>query len=363
MFRLQLILATTLLLLAPTLLPEAAWSFCPCSGSISAHRSSTNSNRDANTEKIVTSIAGNLAASTGQITGYIDKSITAMEKLLDGQSLNDSLRTRQVIRAGAESGRYDPAASSCQGMRVALLVSDSDPGEGPVSGTMTTTQIHQYENCLGDETVCRGVQTIAQSAIDDQLDLRGVGGLTDPTTDIGLLLTHPTIGGGSRSEPEDLARALSRLRRNILNPFPARPPTEGQLDRIEGSVTLARHLSDTARRSVAGSVFELVENQSAPTLLPNEQHLANLLPEGIEVLPGERISERQLYGILVQSTYRNPEWHARLAAASPEALARELVLQTALANDLNWKRYELDLHRAILEATQLAHLLEERDPS
>ena len=360
-----LLAATSLVLLLATL--EPAEAFCPCAGSISAHRSSTNSNRDANTDRLIENHTATISASTGQITGYIDKLLTGIEKLTDGQSMNDAMRSRQEIRASAESHRYDPALTSCQGMRVAYLIADSAQPAEESSGETTTRRSYTYENCADeDNTVCAGVQQIASGAIADQQALRGKAGWSDPTTDIRLLLGDPTIGQRSTASPEVLAQSVWRLRQNIVNPFPERPPTEDQRLRVEGDVALATYLSDNARRSVASAVFELIENESFPVIDLEDSHIKSLVGDNPTLPDGTTtISERHLYEIFVAGGYRNPEWHIRLAAASPEALTRELVLQMALANDLAWQNLELDRHRALVEATGLALMLEQKqgDPS
>ncbi len=357
---LVLVGALSLILLVITLAPVEA--FCPCSGSISAHRSSTNTNRDTNTDRVIENFTDTMSASTGQITGYIDKLLAGIEKLTDGQSMNDAMRSRQQIRASAESSRYDPAITSCQGMRTAFLISDPDrPGEGETSGETTTRRSYEYENCgAGNETVCAGYQQIARGALDDQQSLRGMGGWPDPTTDIRLLLGDATVGMRSTTSEDVLAQSLWRLRQNIVNPFPERPPTGDQRFQIGGDIALADHLSRQARRSVASLVFEYIENESVPSIDLEQAHIQTLVGDSSSLPLGTtKISERHLYDLFVAGGYRNPEWHVRLAAASPEALTREMVLQQALANDLAWQTLELNRHRALVEATELAIRLEE----
>lgn len=356
----------TLKLLAASLFLLAGGSvsvdaFCPCSGSISAHRSSTNSNRDANTDRTIENFNTTIGASTGQITGYMDKLLTGFEKLTDSQSMNDAMRARQEIRAGAESHRYDPALTSCQGLRAAVLLVESvDPATGIGPGAKTTRRSHAYENCADQEqTVCQGVQEVARQSITDQQVLGGTAGWPDPTTDIRLLLGDPTMGLRSTTSLEELERASWRLRQNIVNPFPERPPTADQRLQVGGDVELASFLSDTARRSVATRVFELVEGESFPTIDLTDAHLASLIGDNPPLPSGtSTISRRHLYELFVNGGYGNPEWHVRLAAASPEAVAREMVMQVALANDLAWQKLELDRHRALVEATTLAFMLD-----
>ncbi len=336
-------------------------AFCPCSGSISAHRSSTNSNRNANTDRVIENFTDTMSASTGQITGYIDKLLAGIEKLTDGQSMNDAMRSRQQIRASAESSRYDPAITSCQGMRAAFLITDPDrPIEGESSGETTTRRSYEYENC-GDanETVCSGSQQVARGAINDQESLRGEAGWPDPTTDVRLILGDATVGLRSATTEEVLEQSMWRLRQNIVNPFPARPPTRDQRLQIGGDIELAGYLSTQARRSVATSVFELIESDSFPSIDLESSHIQSLVGNTSALPSGTtKISERHLYDLFVSGSYSNPEWHLRLAAASPEALTREMVLQLALANDLAWQTLELNRHRALVEATGLAILLD-----
>lgn len=349
------LISCLILLLA---LHSPAEALCPCSGAIASLGSSTNANRDANTTRAIEGHNRTISASTGQITAYLDKLLTGFEKLADGQSMNDAMLSRQEIRAAAESHRYDPAISSCLGMRAVYQLAETDSGEVEDNGEKTTQRIYTYENCAGgDLTVCEGVQEIAKGAIADQQNLGGVAGWPDPTTDIRLLIGDPTIGQRSPSTGDDLEKSVWRLRQNIVNPFPERPPTADRRLQIAGDVELAGYLSENARRSVANSVFALIEGESFPTIPLEQDHIRALIGDN-EDLTLTTVSKRHLYELIVDGGYSNPEWHIRLAAATPEALAREFVLQLALANDLAWQNLELDRHRALVEATTLALMLD-----
>ena len=354
------------LLLSATLTPAPVMAFCTCSGAISAHAGRTNTNRNQNTEALIDAFTRQIAASTGQITGYIDKSVAAQEKIADSLALNDSTRQKQIARGEAEAGRYDPAASACAAMGAALVAtSTSGPGSavsGVNSGAGTVQQIRAYETCDPDgETpgeVCQGNAAIVTGMLADRAALAGAAGLDNPTGDAQLLLLQPTIGAGTATTPEDINRAVWRLSQNMLNPFPEPPASRIRPQTPAARLSVADQQARSTRRSSLEAMLAWIHSRSAP-LLPAGDWARRVAPEGYGYPIDDLISLRQYYDVAVATSYRNPEWHDRVNAMSPEAAARELVFQTALANDLAWMSLELQLHQAATSLAVGAHQLEQ----
>ena len=347
-------------------LPQAAKA-CFCAGAIAAHQQATDRNRNSNTERLNENRNGNtemliaaIRESTGQTTAYLDKAIAAGEKVQDSSDLNSSLRQREAFRATAEGGRYDPASSSCGGLAAAVAISAPTPPDAVVSATGIDTQnrSRNYERCAdGDTEVCDGLGGVVAGIIEDRDRSVGIGGVLDPTSDLRVLLTQPTAGAGTAADREKLDAAIWRLSQNIVNPFPERPVTEGESRTAAGRVAIAERQSEAARRSAAANLLGWIQTRSTANL-PLGDWARRTAPAGYPYPIDDSISVRQYYDVAVAAGWRNPEWHQRVAAMSPEAVTRELLLQQALANDLALLQFELDVQRGAVDAVIAARLLD-----
>ena len=334
---------------------------CFCAPAIAAHRSATDANRDRNAERLLQAVRDGV----GQTTAYIDKAIAAAEKIGDSGNMNDSLRSRDEFRARAEGGRYDPPASACGGLSAAseLAAAPAAPPEGQAAQTGADAQnrSRNYERCAGSRAeVCEGPGAVAAAIIEDRDRHRSSAGLLDPTSDLRALLDQPTAGAGTGISPEDLSDALWRLTQNVVNPFPGRPVTESEASTPAGRIAIAERQSEAARRSAPAGLLGWLQTRSAPNL-PLGDWARRTAPPGYPYPIDDRISVRQYYDIAVAASWRNPDWQKRVAAMSPEAAIRELVLQQALANDLAHMRLELDFLRAANDAVVASILLDGGD--
>ena len=352
-----------------SLLGSAASAQCRCTSQLRAHLLGSNKDRDIQTRSQNESRVENadriiaaIRASAGQTSAYIQRHAAASEKLSDSSDLNASIRVRESLRAEAEGGRYDPAASSCGGYAAAaVLAGGADPPPDapplPATGADTQNQGRNYERCAGgNEEVCRGAGAVVNGIIADRDRLRDVGGVQDPTSDIRLLLQQPTTGSGTASDPADIDAAVWRLSQNILQPIPPTPVTSAEAGQPGGRAEIARRQSEAARRSAPAALLGWIQTRSAAQL-PLGDWARSVAPDGYPYPIGERISVRQFYDVAVSSGWRHPDWHTRLAGMSPEAVMREVAVQLALSNDLSHLRFELDLHRAAVEAAVAATVI------
>ncbi len=342
---------------------------CRCTAQLRAHLLGSNQDRAKQTATLNVSrteqtgrIIAAIRASAGQTSAYIQRHAAANEKLSDAADLNASIRTREGLRAEAEGGRYDPAASSCRGYAAAAALAAGEeivPGSPPLpaTGADTQNQGRNYERCAGgNEEVCQGPGAVVQGIIADRDRHRGVGGVQDPTSDVRVLLQQPTAGSGTGSDPADLDAAIWRLSQNILYPVPDRPVTSDGAGGAAGRTEIALRQADAARRSAPAALLGWIQTRSAAQL-PLGGWARRTAPEGYPYPIDDRISVRQYYDVAVSAGWRNPEWHKRLMAMSPEAVMREIASQLALSNDLSQLNFELELHRAAVDAVMAAAAL------
>ena len=344
---------------------------CRCSADLRAHLAGSNSDRGLQTEARTRSMAEQadriiaaVRAGAGQTSAYLQRNAAAAEKLSDASDFNASIRVRESLRAEAEGGRYDPAASSCGGYAAAAALAtgsaDSFPdGEPPpATGADTQNSVRNYSRCAGGNTeVCNGSGVVIGGIISDRDRHRGVGGVFDPTSDLRVLLQQPTAGAGTGANQDDLADAIWRLHQNIIDPIPAPPVTSAQAETPAGRAEMADRQAVSARRSAPSALLGWIQTRSAAQL-PLGDWARRTAPAGYPFPLDERISVRQYYDVAVAAGWRNPDWHSRLIGLSPEAVMREVASQLALSNDIALMGFELDVHRAAVEAVIAAKLLD-----
>lgn len=285
--------------------------------------------------------------------------IAAQERMFDGAASNAVLRQREEYRAAAEAGRYDPATTACTTLSVVTRAA-AVPGSGATdseNGVMPPDAIpveaaRNARLCRGESgeytdlhPVCQSLGAVARDIREERDDLAGVGGLEDPTADVRLLLATPTI---STTDPEQVERALARLARNITDPFPPIPIGESELN-PESTREIAARQVEMARRSAPQSLLGYVVDYSTASIPAG--NVREMVPAGYPEEIPDRISRRQLHDILVRSRHSNPDWHLAVAAMSPEAVQREMLLIQALQMELFWEYMNLELHRSVNDAT------------
>lgn len=351
----------------------ASWASaqCRCTAQLRAHLQGSNANRAEQTGALNESrqqetdrIIAAIRAGAGQTSAYIQRHAALAEKVSDASDLNSAIGRREDMRARAEGGRYDPAASSCRGYAAAaVLVGDppeAGPGDPPLpaTGADTQNQARNYARCAGGNSeVCEGEGAVVNGIIADRDRHRDLGGVFDPTSDMRVLLQQPTAGAGSGADPGELDEAIWRLHQNIVDPVPPPPVTRAESDLPAGRAEIADRQSEAARRSAAAALLGWIQTRSAAQL-PLGDWARRTAPEGYPYPIDDSISVRQYYDVAVAASWRNPDWHAGLLGMAPEAVMREVASQLALSNDLALLRFELDLHRAAADAVIASAMLD-----
>lgn len=296
----------------------------------------------------------------------ISRLIAAQERMFDGAASNAVLRQREEYRAAAEAGRYDPATTACTTLSIVtraaagagsgesggengVMPPDALPVEAARNARLCRSEGGEYTDL---HPVCQSLGAVSRDIREERDALAGVGGLEDPTADVRLLLAAPTI---STRNQEQVERALARLARNITDPFPPAPIGESELN-PESTREIAARQIEMARRSAPQSLLGYVVDYSTASIPAD--NVSEMVPAGYSEEIPDRISRRQLHDILVRSRHSNPEWHLAVAAMSPEAVQRELLLIQALHLELFWERMNLELYRSVNDATATSVAIE-----
>ncbi|WP_019998600.1 hypothetical protein [Aureimonas ureilytica] len=306
-----------------------------------------------------TAIVTALGQSTAQLSGYETRTARSQQRVEDAAQQIETMRQRDLARAKAEGGRYDPAPSACGDLSGVLQFGGGSSSQGVGGNDLVNSSRNRGRGNgpEGQETTLGGL-AIAQNIVADREQLKGLGGYLDPTTDLRLILEAQTLD----TSDEQVAKASARLLNNIVDPSPAKPLTAGELKLPQGQAQLAARQIDEARRSASNSVFAYLGDLAAPTggsgLVDWAKKAA---PASYSNTIGDQVSTQQVIDIFVQSRFANPDWHQELARMAPEAVNREIALTNALNLHVNWMMFQLMKREAAVSATHLAADLDNRD--
>lgn len=143
---------------------------------------------------------------------------------------------------------------------------------------------------------------------------------------------------------------------NLIEPVAPGALRGDQLSSTAGQDAAVRRRSFNARMSLAQSFVDEeigMQTQSVPLTSQQQQYLANIgLPaqqngSWLQVLQIE--SERRISDV---------NWNATLQAMTPTAVNREIALELALSNYLQFQLFKLGLQHTTISATQLAQAIE-----
>ena len=296
-----------------------------------------------------------------QTSGYQAQTTESQKRVQEATDVNETIRQRQLARAKAEGGRYDPAASACTDLTGILQFGGGQVATG-VGGNDAVNALRNRSRGNGGEgaEVRSGGLAVAQGIVRDRDQFENFGGYLDPTSDVRYLTEPATLD----TTDEKASKVLVRLVNNIVDPTPARPISAEEAKTPQGKAQIAARTIDDARRSAASAVFAHLGDLAAPT---GGEALAKWAKGAVtpayprEV--GNVVSTQQAIDIFVYSRFANPNWHQELAKMSPAAVERETALTSALNLHVNWMRFELERRMAAVQAASLAAQLDKGDAS
>ncbi|MDM8347063.1 hypothetical protein P8H26_16890 [Pseudochrobactrum sp. sp1633] len=345
--------------LASLTLGSAAMAACSCGGVQNiVYRAQENIN--SHTTDVGNQITQTILKGVAQLSAYQNRAIEANTRTQDAAQMAETIRERQKARAAAEGGRYDPAASACLDLSGIFNIGKSGQGVAGYGGNdvANASRNWSYGNEAIGKPVAEGGLAVANSIIADRDQLKNVGGLADPTSDVRLLTDAITLD----TSDGDISKAYVRMINNMVDPIPPKPITQAEMKSPAGVAQVAARQVDATRRSAAHAIYSYLGDIAAPT---GGQELANWAKSAVtESYPyevGNHVSELQAVDIFVRSRFTNPEWHQELAGMSPAAVQREQLLTQALNLHVDWMRFNLERRQASAIAAILSNSLDERD--
>ena len=312
--------------------PSHAFGGCSCAGVQNIVRSAR-ININNHTTEVGNYIVDNIQRGVAQLSAYSKRETEAAKRIAEGQDQNAVLRERQKIRAAAEGGRYDPAVSACIDLSRILNFGGGQTSQG-VGGIdiANLSRNRSYGNGAAGEPVRLGGLALAQEIRVDRDRLRNVGGFADPTSDVRLLTEAITLD----TSDQQIAQAYARMVNNMVDPLPPKPVTTSEAETPTGLARIAARQIDATRRSAAHAVFTYLGDIATPTggseLADWAQRAAG---PAYPYQVGDKVSSLQAVDIFVHSRFANPDWHQSIAAMSPDAVMRELLLTQALNLHIN----------------------------
>jgi len=335
--------------------PNMADARCSCTGVRNIVRDAR-INVNNHTTDVGNYIVDNILRGVAQLSAYSKRETEAAKRIAEGRDQNAVLRERQIIRAAAEGGRYDPATSACIDLSGIINFGGGQTSQG-VGGIdiANLSRNRSYGNGAAGAPVRSGGLALAQEIRLDRDALRNVGGFADPTSDVRLLTEAITLD----TSDQQVAQAYARMVNNMIDPLPPKPVTTEEAKTPAGLARIAARQIDATRRSASHAVFTYLGDIATPTggaeLASWARDAAGpAYPSSI----GDKVSSLQAVDIFVHSRFANPDWHQSIAKMSPDAVNRELLLTQALNLHVNWMRFGLERRVAAVEAAALASTID-----
>ena len=337
-----------------TSVPDAL-ARCSCAGVqniVSRARTDINNH----TTDVGNYIVENILKGVAQLSAYSKRETEAARRIAEGQDQNAVLLERQKVRALAEGGRYDPAASGCIDLSGILNFGGGQTSQG-VGGIdiSNLSRNRSYGNGAAGAAVRAGLFATSQEILVDRDALRNVAGFADPTSDVRLLTEAMTLD----TSDQKVAQAFARMVNNMVDPMPPKPITTEEARTPNGFARIASRQVDATRRSASHAVFTYLGDLAVPT---GGSQLADWAKKAAgPAYPnnvGDKVSKLQALDIFVHSRFPNPDWHQQLAKMSPDAVMRELALTQALNLYVNWERFNLERRDATVNAAILSSIVD-----
>ncbi|AIK40877.1 hypothetical protein [Brucella anthropi] len=337
---------------------QSALADCDCGSIRNIVNDGVNRVNDHTTD-VGNDIANTILQGVAQLSAYSKRATEAQKRITEAAQVNDVTRQKQIARGIAESGRYDPASSACVDLSGIFSIGKAGGGQG-LSGKDITNASRNWS--YGNEDigapVAQGGLAVANAIITDRDRFKGVGGFADPTSDARLITDAITLD----TTKKKIAGAHIRLVNNIVDPIPAKPITEAESKTPAGRAQIAAREVDASRRSAAHAIMSYIGDLATPT---GSSELAawakKAAPQGYPYQIGDQVSQLQAMDIFVRSRFPNAKWHEQLARMSPDAVQREQLLATALTQQIEWMRFDLERRNAIALAAVLSTILDNRD--
>lgn len=280
-------------------------------------------------DRIIEALKGHSA----QNSAFQDKQIEANKRIADAEQVNDTMRERMLIRAEAESGKFDPNPVAC--LIASLFQGGGSPGAGGGNGSDAVNAFATWSSGA-HPAVMAGGAALGKFLTDQQKSMEG------KSTDFSIPYQHPTMPDG---DP-----ALQAMVNNLLMAAPPRPITEKEATTPAGVAEVAKReqVNAALRASAQGLAFSLNMRTPVGPAGPYQALLQKESAPGAYNNPiPETISELQQLDIRTVARYApNDAALIRRGQMNEKALLMEIVDELSIANRLAYMNVELESRNA-----------------
>ncbi|MDE0305482.1 MAG: hypothetical protein OXI87_11480 [Albidovulum sp.] len=318
---------------------------CDCA-TVSRLHSGTRSHVTRQTRDAANTVVEGIRKHSGQNSRYLDRQVEAMKRIADGQEQNATMRIRDIVRAEAESGRFDPNPDYCLLFDASEANSNSRKDANP--GLQAAVEASTWAS--GDRDVIRTHGTkLAAWLARERRELAGSGGSDDATTDWGMVFDRPTAD----LDDPDVKASIARLVANTVEPEPRRPLTDAELETPGGLAESLKRQATSARNNAAIAALKSVLSIAAPRI-PSE-HFNTIAARSHYGKPiPDLISELQQLDIRTTSYFApKPAALDQRQAKTERALLQDVIDIMSLNARIGYRRLELENRNTVVLAAIL----------
>lgn len=278
----------------------------------------------------------------GEASSYVDKGIESQKRMLDSSEINATDRERQLIRAQAESGMFDPGPNTCLMVDLMLRAQDEPerPNEG--QGTLAVGRVLQ-EQSTNTAPPAEGARTTLDNIEPLNTDDYQVA---DPTTDMTYLFAGSTL---DLADPA-ISKAINALLRNAVNPIPEIALTAEDLKNPELVAEAAARQGRNARANAALQSVAMFVNMLEPRA-PKDIYMEYL--KGVDYnrpLPGDKVSELTQLEMKVLGYYGDTD---RIGKTDPGSAVKDMLQLMAVMARMQYLSLEMQNRQALMQSMQL----------
>lgn len=286
-----------------------------------------------------------LKLASGESSSYADKTIEAQKRLMDGAQQNSATLNRQMLRAEAESGKFDVDPNAC--IIVDMFLNSEagtvSEGQGSRAGGDVMRSITG-----GSPGVRQGGAAAAREVMDGVTPVK-INGLeiADGSVDLRYLVNSSTLD----FENEKVAEAYTAALRNLVSPVPDRPVTAQEMaESPEAVVRAANQQGENSRRSIAINALAMTANMIEPRA--DSAPFKDMLKEAKVTYNrplGQKISEMGQLEASILAMYATP--NAR--STNPTIVLQEIRRLLELSTRMQYISLEMQSRQTNVQAVNL----------
>lgn len=176
------------------------------------------------------------------------------------------------------------------------------------------------------------------------------------------ILPGETLLNKKTLETREQRQAAFDLSKNLLNPLPAEPLNEHQIQTSAGKELWLKRKSREARQNLAQNIFSEIMADRHPVL--DGKWMGEILSaQGQKLKLPSKLSRQEFMELEVKRRYENPQWYIDVQQMEPAELQRQLLHMVALLMKLMSDQNRYLEHLTSLQATSLSMNQEETPTS